>query len=118
MRPGGRHPGRAAGGRRHTVDELRVRSGPPDLLLRAEPLDAAQHHLVAPFGAAVVRAEDGAPLHGQRPPELRAVCHLILQELCNILLQLTAGDDGRSRSNGVARPSAICRKAIGGGLPH
>lgn len=42
-----------------TVDELRARGGPPDLLVRAEPIDAAQRMLTARFGSAV-SVQDGA----------------------------------------------------------
>ena len=43
-----------------TVDELRARGGSPDLLLRADPSDAAQRVLAARFDASAVSVHDGA----------------------------------------------------------
>jgi len=43
-----------------TVDELRARGGPPDLLVRADPIDAAQRLLAARTDASAVSVQDGA----------------------------------------------------------
>lgn len=43
-----------------TVDELRARGGPPDLLLHADPLDAAQYLLATLPGLGAVNVEHGA----------------------------------------------------------